>query len=129
MASFGASDTSETDTDTDALGIGRARGPAPAPALSPVPASPSFGMGDTTTDAEAETRQREEEKKRFRLSEAAKEREFRALARERGGAILEEIREEAVHLDEAYAKKIEGEAPWPGDAYLKRGGAHGGREL
>ena len=53
MASFGASDTSETDTDTDALGIGRARGPAPAPALSPVPASPSFGMGDTTTDAES----------------------------------------------------------------------------
>ena len=81
------------------------------------------------TASEAETRQREEEKKRFRLSEAAKEREFRALARERGGAILEEIREEAVHLDEAYAKKIEGEAPWPGDAYLKRGGAHGGREL
>ena len=81
------------------------------------------------TASEAETRQREEEKKRFRLSEAAKEREFRAVARERGGAILEEIREEAVHLDEAYAKKIEGEAPWPGDAYLKRGGAHGGREL
>ena len=81
------------------------------------------------TASEAETRQREEEKKRFRLSEAAKEREFRALARERGGTILEEIREEAVHLDEAYAKKIEGEAPWPGDAYLKRGGAHGGREL
>ncbi|KAH8096172.1 hypothetical protein JL720_3525 [Aureococcus anophagefferens] len=53
MASFGASDTSETDTDTDALGIARARGPAPAPALSPVPASPSFGMGDTTTDAES----------------------------------------------------------------------------
>ena len=81
------------------------------------------------TASEAETRQREEEKKRFRLSEAAKEREFRAVARERGGAILEEIREEAVHLDEAYAKKIEGEAPWPGDAYLKKGGAHGGREL
>ncbi|KAH8081081.1 hypothetical protein JL720_8979 [Aureococcus anophagefferens] len=80
------------------------------------------------TASEAET-QREEEKKRFRLSEAAKEREFRALARERGGTILEEIREEAVHLDEAYAKKIEGEAPWPGDAYLKKGGAHGGREL
>ncbi|KAH8096173.1 hypothetical protein JL720_3526 [Aureococcus anophagefferens] len=64
------------------------------------------------TASEAETRQREEEKKRFRLSEAAKEREFRALARERGGTILEEIREEAVHLDGAYAKKIEGEAPW-----------------
>ena len=53
MASFGASDTSETDTDTDALGIGR-RAPAPAPTLSPVPASPTFGvMGDTTTDAES----------------------------------------------------------------------------